>query len=92
VRLPSEIKHISASQDRVAVVTTSFEVFIWNVGGSLKALQLHEAEETAKGYNLVQLVVVFHPEITNKPNSPCSVPPRQILQLCHHEIQSTDKI
>lgn len=57
---------MSATQNRVAVITTSHEVLIWSIGGPLKALNWSKTKQSWQGHVVVPVAVIFNPDDTSK--------------------------
>lgn len=57
---------MSASQSRVAAVTTSQEVLIWTIGGPLRALNWSKTKQSWSARVVVRVEVIFDLDDTSK--------------------------
>ncbi|KAI6248396.1 hypothetical protein HI914_03673 [Erysiphe necator] len=62
IRLPAEVLSISASQNRVGIVTSTSEFFIWIVGGALRKLPKYKHVKDSQEEKVLAANIFFHCE------------------------------
>jgi hypothetical protein len=61
IRLPGRVSRLSAQKDQVGILTTTYQVLIWTIGGPLISVNTSAVNDHLSVFRLRQGLVAFHP-------------------------------